>query len=224
MAARGGADRCGVSAPTAAGSITVATGVDPGRARRKGDAMTVIDQHITWRKVEDRLETETDPVLRRNLELLLRHMKAEAALDMDALMSTVSEQAVYQTFVPGGAVGPVGKAGVRAFYEDFAASGAQKLQLDIDRLVVDRDCILTEGVMRMAYPGRTLHARGIDVEDLDADYLFETRMAVLWPIDEDGLFIGEDTYAAGDGFAGIENRKLEPSQIVTCEPAEVSPR
>lgn len=186
--------------------------------------MALIDQHVTWRKVEDRLAHETDPLLRRNLELLLRHMKAEAALDMDTLMSTVSERARYQNFVPAGAVGPVGKAGVRAFYEDFAASGAQKLQLDIDRLVVDRDCILTEGVMRMAYPGRTLRARGIDVDDLDADYLFETRMAVLWPIDEDGLFIGEDTYTAGDGFAGIQHRKLDPSQIITCEPAEVSPR
>lgn len=183
--------------------------------------MAVIDQHVTWRKVEDRLAWETDPVLRRNLELLLRHMKAEAALDMDTLMSTVSERARYQNFVPDGVVGPVGKPAVRAFYEDFAASGAQKLQLDIDRLVVDRDCILTEGVMRMAYPGRTLEARGIGVDDPDADYLFETRMAVVWPIDDDGLFIGEDTYTSGDGFAGIASRKLDPTEIITCQPAQI---
>jgi len=183
--------------------------------------MAVIDQHVTWRKVEDRLDHETDPVLRRNLELLLRHMQAEATLDLDTVMSTVSERAIYQNFVPGGAFGPVGKAAVRGFYEDFAASGAQKLQLDIDRLVVDRDCILTEGVMRIAYPGRTLQARGIAVDEVDADYLFETRMAVVWPIDEHGLFIGEDTYSVGDGFAGIEGRKLDPSEIITCRPAGV---
>ncbi len=183
--------------------------------------MAVIDQHVTWRKVEDRLARETDPTLRRNLELLLRHMKAEAALDLDTLMTTVSERAKYQNFVPDGVFGPVGKDGVRSFYEDFAASGAQKLQLDVDRLVVDRDCILTEGVMRMAYPGHTLQARGIEVDDPDAYYLFETRMAVIWPIDEQGLFIGEDTYTSGDGFAGIAARKLDPSEIVTCHPAEV---
>jgi hypothetical protein len=183
--------------------------------------MAVIDQHVTWRKVEERLEDETDPVLRRNLETLLKHMKAEAALDLPTLMSTVSERAIYRNFTPEGSFGPVGKPAVLQFYEDFAASGAQKLQLDIDRLVIDRDCILTEGVMRIAYPGRTLQARGIAVDDLDADYLFETRMAVVWPIDEHGLFIGEDSYVAGDGFAGIAERKLDPADIIVSSPAAV---
>lgn len=183
--------------------------------------MPVIDQQITWRKVEERLEHETDPILRRNLEMLLLHMKAEAALDMEQLMSTVSERAIYQNFGPDGTTGPVGKAAVRKFYEDFAASGAQKLQLDVDRLVVDRECILTEGVMRIAYPGRTLSAHGIEVDDPDADYLFETRMAVIWPMDEHGLFIGEDSYTSGDGFAGIAQRKLDPAEVVTYRPAVV---
>ena len=175
--------------------------------------MAVIDQHVTWRKVEDRLARETDRTLRRNLELLLRHMKAEAALDLDTLMTTVSERARYQNFVPDGVFGPVGKDEVRSFYEDFAASGAQKLQLDVDRLVVDRDCILTEGLMRMAYPGNTLAARGVKVDDPDAYYLYETRMATLWPLDENGMVRGEDTYTSSDGFAGIENRKLSEDDI-----------
>ena len=183
--------------------------------------MAVIDQHVTWRKVEERLEREDAPVLRRNLEMLLKHMKAEAALDLPTLMSTVSERAIYRNFTPEGSFGPVGKAAVRQFYEDLAASGADKLQLDVDRLVVDRDCILTEGVMRIAYPGRALRAVGIDVDDPDASYLYETRMAVIWPIDEEGRFIGEDTYTAGDGFAGIAERKLDPTVIVSCRPSAV---
>jgi hypothetical protein len=180
--------------------------------------MAVIDPTVTWRKVEERLAVETDPVLRRNLELLLQHQKAEAALDMDSLMATVSEKAYYQAF--GAGHPPLeGKAAVRKFYEDFAASGAHKLQLDTDRLVVDRHCILTEGTMRMAYPGRTLQARGIDVDDPDAYYLFEARMAIVWPIAEDGLFIGEDSYVAGPGFDGIADRKLDPADIVEFAPA-----
>jgi hypothetical protein len=174
----------------------------------------LIDPHLTWRKVEERLATETDPVLRRNLDLLLKHMKAEAALDLPTLMSTVAEDSVYQSFSEDPATWPRGKAGVQAFYESFAASGAHKLCLDIDRLVVDRDCILTEGTMRMAWPGRTLGARGIEVDDADADYLYETRMAIVWPISTDGLFVGEDSYVAGDGFAGIADRKLSPDDIV----------
>jgi hypothetical protein len=177
--------------------------------------MPVIDQSVTWAKVEERLATEADPVLRRNLETVFAHMRAEAAGDLDGLVSTLSDDVAYHAYsapdVPE--VNPVGKGGVRRFYEDFIASGATKLQLDIDRLVVDRDCVLTEGTMRMAYPGRTLGARGIAVDDPDALYLYETRMAVLWPMDDHGLVRGEDTYTSGDGFAGIASRKLRPEDI-----------
>jgi hypothetical protein len=185
--------------------------------------MALIDQNLTWKKVEERLATETDPVLRRNLEMLLQHMKAEALLDMDSLMATVSERAHYHSYTGDpNSPSPEGKAAVQQFYENFAASGAGKLHLDIDRLVVDRDCILTEGIMRMAYPGRTLEAMGIAVDDLGADYLFETRMAIIWPIDEEGLFIGEDAYVESDGFAGIAGRKIDPADVVVYRPEALS--
>src|ERR1700677_506947 len=185
--------------------------------------MALIDQNLTWKKVEERLASETDPVLRRNLEMLLQHMKAEALLDMDSLMATVSERAHYHSYTGDpNSPSPEGKAAVQQFYENFAASGAGKLHLDIDRLVVDRDCILTEGIMRMACPGRTLAAMGIAVDDPGADYLFETRMAIIWPIDEDGLFLGEDAYTEKDGFAGIAGRKIHPADIVLYRPAALS--
>jgi hypothetical protein len=179
--------------------------------------MPVIDQHLTWRKVTERLATETDPVLVRNLELLLQHMKAEASLDMESLMATVSEKALYQNFTPAGQVDIVGKAAVQQFYENFAASGAHRLHLDIDRLIVDRHCILTEGVMRMAYPGRTLQAMGKTVPDPDGYYLYEARMAIIWPIGDDGLFIGEDSYTGADGFDGIEDRPVSLDDVVEYE-------
>jgi hypothetical protein len=182
--------------------------------------MALIDQTVTWQPVEQRLATETDPVLRRNLELLLQHMKAEAALDMGPLMATVSEKARYESFGSEGHPPLIGKAAVQKFYEDFAASGAHKLQFALDRLVVDKHCILTEGLMRMAYPGATLAARGIQVDDPDAYYLYEAHMAVIWPIDpDDGLFVGEDSYTGGDGFAGIADRKIDPADIVLYVPA-----
>jgi hypothetical protein len=39
-------------------------------------------------------------------------------------------------------------------------------------------------------------------------------MCIVWPMDEDGLVIGEDTYTEGDGFAGIAERKLGLGDIV----------
>lgn len=178
--------------------------------------MTLIDQRVTWAKVEERLVQEEDPVLRRNLETVLAHMRAEAAGDIDGLLTTLSPDVAYHAYgsldVPE--LNPSGQGEVRAFYERFIASGATRLQLDVDRLVVDRDCVVTEGVMRMAYPGRTLGAMGIEVDDPDAAYLFETHMAVFWPMDRDGLAKGEDTYTGRDGFEGIAGRKLAPEEIV----------
>ena len=179
--------------------------------------MAKIDQTLTWKKVEARLATEQNAVLRRNLELLLQHMKAEATLDMDNLMATVSDKARYQSFSRGGSL-LEGKPAVRKFYEDFAASGAYKLHLDIDRLIVDEHCILTEGLMRMAYPGKTLQAMGIEVDDPAAYYLFEAHMAIIWPIGDDGLFIGEDSYTSHDGFEGIAQRKLADDEINVYTP------
>jgi hypothetical protein len=176
--------------------------------------MVVIDQRVTWRLAEERLANETDPVLRRNLEMLIQHQKAEATGDIVPLMATVADEAHYHFYDdPTGAIDLIGKPAVERFYREFAASGAQKLQLDTDRLVVDRHCILTEGLMRMAYPGRALAARGIEVDDLDALYMFEARMAIMWPISADGRFVAEDSYTSGDGFAGIAQRKLDESQI-----------
>jgi hypothetical protein len=176
--------------------------------------MPVIEQTRTWAAVEERLATERDPILIRNLELVLAHMKSEAAGDLDGLLVTVADDAKYHAYGAGPEGSPSGKPAVRKFYEDFIASGATRLALDIDRLVVDKHCILTEGVMRMAYPGSTLAARGISVDDESAFYLYEARMATLWPFNEDGLIIGEDTYTGGNGFDGIASRKLAPEDIV----------
>jgi hypothetical protein len=176
--------------------------------------MAIIDVNRTWEKVEARLLTEEDPVLRRNLEAVLEHMKAEAHGDIDGLIDTLSDEVDYHAYGAGPAQCPTGKAEVRKFYEDFVAGGATQLQLDIDRLVVDRHCVLTEGVMRMAYPGRTLAAMGIAIDDPTAYYLYEARMATLWPFDDQGLVTGEDTYTGGNGFEGIAARKLAADDIV----------
>ncbi len=179
-----------------------------------------INPRNTWRLVQERLASETDPRLRRNLQTVLAHMKAEAALDLDAVMATVAEDAHYHAYGAGGPrMNPKGKAAVAQFYVDFAASGAYRLELDVDRLIVDNDGVLTEGVMRMAYPGKTLIAMGHEVDDPDAFYMYEARMAIVWPMDKDGLVLGEDSYVGGDGFAAIAQRKLAPEDVGSAEAA-----
>jgi hypothetical protein len=175
--------------------------------------MQRLDPTRTWQKVEERLATETSPRKRQLLENVLTHMKAEAAADVDVLMSTLAPDPQYHQWGATPAdFGPKGRAAVEQFYRDFAASGATNLEYDVERLVVDDDCIVTEGMMRIAYPGATLAAVGRDdIDDPSAYYLYEARMAVFWPYDADGLLLAEDAYTATDGFADL--RKLAPDEL-----------
>jgi hypothetical protein len=175
---------------------------------------TVIDPSGTWRKVEERLTVESDPRLRRNLEVVLEHMKAEAVGDLDRLMATVSEAAHWHAYGSPPENSPESKSTVRHYYEGIIASGIGRLELDVDRLVVDRDCVVTEGTMRMAWPGATLAAVGIAVDDESASYLYEARMATFWMFDDQGLVRAEDTYTGWDGLAGIADRRLEPGAVL----------
>lgn len=171
-------------------------------------AITTIDSTRTWRTVEERLGRETDPRVRRNLETLLDNMRAEAAGDLDRLMRTVSDEVRYVSHGSGPEYNPVGKDAVQAFYEGVISSGIGRLELDVDRLVADRDCVVAEGVMRMAWPGTTLAGLGIEVYDRASDYLYEARMAIFWSFDADGLVAAQDSYTGSDGLAGIAERKL----------------
>jgi hypothetical protein len=181
-----------------------------------------IDPNNTWRKVEERLKLETQPRRRRNLETVLAHMKAEAAGDLDGLMGTITTRKTphYHAFGTDDPIlSPRGRDAVRQFYAAFVASGAVKLELDVRRLIVDDDFVITEGLMKIAYPGNLLRLMGHAVDDPDAFYLFQTPMCVIWPMDDDGKVIGEDTYTGGDGFAGITGRKLGPGDIAAVRAA-----
>src|SRR4029450_2928495 len=163
-----------------------------------------MDPTKTWRKVEERLERENDPRRRQLLENVLAHMKAEAAGDLDGLMATLAPDPRYHQWGASPADnGPKGRAAVEQFYKDCVAWGATNLEYDVERLVVDDDCVVTEGMMRIAYPGTTLQAMGRsdDVDDPAAYYLYEARMLVVWPYDADGMVVAEGGYTASEGVA-----------------------
>ncbi len=182
----------------------------------------IIDPNKNWALVEERLAAEQDPILKRNLEVVLKHMKAEATLDFEGLMSTVADEARYHFFGSEddeAFAGPKGKENVEAFYKSIIEMDIHRIEHNIDRLVVDKHCVITEGQMKIAYPGELLQGMGYPIEDTDAYYLYETRSAIVWPINEEGLVVGEDSYTGQDGFAGIENRKIALEDIVTVKAA-----
>jgi hypothetical protein len=177
-----------------------------------------LDPNNTWTLVEKRLAEETDPILRKNLELVLEHMRCEARADIEGVVATLVDEPVYvmHDSPDDPIMNPKGsKDAVRAFYNaSIVQTGAHRLELDCERVIVDKDAVVTEGTMRMAYPGKTLAAMGIEVDDPDAYYLYQARMGVVWPVDRAaGKLVGEEAYSGGDGFAGIADRKLAESDI-----------
>ena len=100
--------------------------------------MAVIDPRKNWALVEQRLATETDPILKRNLTLVYNHMKAEASLDFERLMSTVAEDARYHFFGSEddeAFAGPKGKTNVEAFYQSIIVGKKSSLRLVISKLM-----------------------------------------------------------------------------------------
>jgi len=181
-----------------------------------------LDPNNTWRMVEIRLAREEDPIVARNLQLVLDHMQAEAQGDIEGVVATLCDEPRYVVHgKPNVAeLNPQGsKDAIRAFYDlTIIQTGAHQLELDCERVVADRETVMTEGTMRIAYPGATVAAMGHEVDDPGAYYLYETRMSVVWPVDPvSGKLIGEETYSEGDGMAGIADRKLGPDDIVALE-------
>ena len=54
-----------------------------------------LNPNNTWRLVEARMAEEQDPITRRNLGLVLEHMKAEAKGDIEGVVATLTEKPRY---------------------------------------------------------------------------------------------------------------------------------
>ena len=150
-------------------------------------------------------------------------MKVYLSADIEGVVATLTEKPRYRTYGNDAAyLNPEGsKDAVRAFYDaTIVQTGAHRLEFAVDRIIVDDDAVFTEGVMKMAYPGKTVAAMGIPVDDEDAYYVGESRMGVVWPVDHDeDRLTGEEVYSSGDTFEGIAERKISLSDIQELEPA-----
>lgn len=162
---------------------------------------TVTDLHpaarASWRLLADRIGQEGDPRRRANLEVVARHVEEEVRGDLDALMATLVAEPRYTIWGASSSVGPQGHAEVVAHYEAMFASGKSRLEYEVTRVTVDADSVVTDGVFRHAYQGRSLAGRVVPAEEVEADtwYLVEYRCLVVWPISPDGLIEGEEIFS-----------------------------
>ena len=172
----------------------------------------IIDSTKTFRLLEERIAKTTNPRHLLMLKRVLDHAMGEARLDLDLVMSTLTADPRYIAWGAPADMSPAGRQAVRSFYEDTIVKGGQWfLELDMDRIVVDDDTIVTEGYMRSLYFGADAASRGFPVDDRDGFYILTLRMLVVWPFDADGFIKGEETYSAVTSPDFLE--KIETSEV-----------
>jgi len=76
-------------------------------------------------------------------------------------------------------------------------------------VVVDDQCVVSEGFVKQIYPGTEAARLGFPVGDPNGDYLLVFRTLVVMPVDRDGLIEGEDIYLSGPA----STTKLPPSDL-----------
>lgn len=177
-----------------------------------------------WQPLLDRIAAETDPIRRRNLEVVARHVVEEVAGNMPALMATLVPDPEYQVWGATDSVGPTGYDEVVQWYLDLQAADLNRLDYVIHRVVVDEFCVVTEGDFQYAILGRDLAgaARTEADEEIRPDdyHLVSHRATVLWPITPDGLIEGEHIYA---GERHRIQRRLAPGELPHLGPAHRAP-
>lgn len=181
--------------------------------------MALIEPGRSTEPIEKRLQDETNPVFRRQLEEVAFHIKTEVGGQTERALQRLSPRARYQMFDNVSA--PVVLEGVdvirREFYEALLVSvDPTKQQWDIVRLLVDDGAVITEGHLQIAMRGSYLVANGVQVDDPEAFYLSEGWHLVTWPFDEDGLLIGEEIYCGyTTPLEQSARHKLSPADIGT---------
>lgn len=174
-----------------------------------------IDPTRSWAAVADRLAKTDNPRHRHLLQVLLDHLEAEATKDFARLLSTLSDDPQYHFWIAdaGFDSGPKGLDAVTAHYTQLYEEGRNTVQYDIERIVVDDYCIVTEGEFHQVYPGSVLLARGLEVDDPASPYALSMRLVLFWPYDEEGKLIGEDSYSDGLMFTPERLTKLRPEDL-----------
>lgn len=169
-----------------------------------------IDRNLGATRIAARLERTTSERQRAMLEVVRKHMDAEARLDLDGLLEGQIDEPRYHIWGSGRDTGPKGKHAVLQYYSDLVAARRGILEYDIGRIVVDDDAVVTEGDIRAYQPGEVARDFGYNVDDLDATYLVRYRALVIWPFDADGRMLGEDGYGA-----------VHPDDALLVDPADL---
>jgi len=186
-----------------------------------------LDLKSNTRMLRERLKTEKNALLRKNISTVIRHIESEIANDVDMTMSTlVAEPSIRSYFSSlAGRYEPNQGSQVREHESYMSVDGAVAVRrmydmvcekklvwshFDVHNLVVDTHCIVQSGLFHVPTTGAALKELGRSVDDEAAYYLGIGNFVVMFPFDEkSGLLLREDIYVDPATYQGAEKRKIK---------------
>lgn len=177
--------------------------------------MHTVDSRRNWQLVDELLERETDDWRRTMLSALKEHMQTECGGDLEALLATMVEEPQFHNWDGNTDAGPKGKAALREFYSNLIASGSNRFEYAIERIIIGDDTLVTEGEIRVPFSGEMLQAMGKQDAEPGKFYATHGRTVTFWPFAEDGKIIGEDIYSVTNDLLEAEEVLLNPYQHQT---------
>jgi hypothetical protein len=152
------------------------------------------DPTRTYKPIEEKLAGTSNPRHRQMLTMLLQHSRGEVEGDLEAVLGTLAPHPVYKGVRATGPQ-PEGVEQIREFYiNDIFGSGRHIFESNKSRITVDDETIITEGTIRILLWGRDLAEMGAAVDDQDATYLMTADVLIVWPFDDQGRIIGEESW------------------------------
>jgi hypothetical protein len=167
----------------------------------------------SWRLLSERMSSESNAKLRSNLAIVERHILAEVAGDLDALMATMIPDPNYEFFGQSAyGARQSGHSSVRAMYERANETGRNRREFAISDVVVDQYNVVTGGKLRQATRGsdvvRPMSPCSGEISH-NAWYVTEDTAVIIWPINAQGLITGEKVYLADVNHVVRELREGE---------------
>jgi hypothetical protein len=168
-----------------------------------------IDPHSSWQPLE---HAAARAASERQSAALLRvrdHLRAEIHGDLVAVMQTLAAEPQYHMWNQAAPIVLRGRATIEGLYQEMFDRGAEQLEFVIEKIVAGDHDIVTEGRLKQVHRASDLQVMGVHdvagraIED-ESLWLSDAQVVVIWPMAEDGLLVGQDTYYGEDPLATLE--------------------
>ena len=137
------------------------------------------------------MASAADSRARLLLENVRNHMRAELREQLDPLMATLIDDPIYHFHGMPDFESLKGRKAVEDYYRTMFSSGRMNAEFQVERIVVDRDTVITEGTMISL--GASAETGSISAA-VEMTTIVLTPLLVVWPAAADGRLIGENIY------------------------------